>query len=437
LTVLLAAHRAGARTPEGSATLPDIESVLTKATGKAHDFVEQAAAMQAKVALQQQKSRDALAAQKSAYELKLSQQAAENEAIRANNSKIDSQNHALTQANDDLTLELKSLQANNAKMRHGLQTIDEKVSAASIFVQDSLKVTDDSNAEALSVLAPTTAKPTLDHFLAVAGADRVSLLQLPRSIGQGPDDLVSVLSKSLSDIAAAEVEGAAELKAHFLANLEAGQKEQAALNATRAQLVAVQAELQAHQAKLLEAKEHLQATGKQLAQRLHGLRIFARKVDSAAAVSLDANAESGTRAPAAHSAAPPAAAPAPAKLHSSAAGDASVAVKVTSLKKVQTAKVVAPEPAVRPAPKKTEEPRKEAPPAHPKAEASATAAVAKKEVGKEKSGAVPSAPRAVKETAAPASKPPKKQVALMQSSTQQMRKVEEAPQWTKWFSALR
>jgi len=420
--------------------LPDVESVLNKANNKAHDFAEQARAMQANVELQQQKSRDALAAQKAAYEKRLSQQALQSDAIKANNTEIDSQNNALEKSNTVLFKELNGLQANNTKMRQALKTIDDKVAAAALFLADSLKVTDDSNAEELSVLAPTTPKPTLDHFLAVAGADRVSLLQLssPRALSQGPEDLVNVLSKSLADIASAEVEGAAELKAHFLANFEDGQKQQAALNATQVQLMELQSELKAHQSKLLEAKAHLQATNKKLVERLHGLRVFARKVDSAAAGSLDTKTASQDKSPAAPAASTPAAVhttPAPMSLKVAVA-------EVPRTKKLEAVKTAAPASAAPFSPKKHDEP-KTSTLRHVKSDAKAHSPLAPKAANTEVTKAQELTNHRQKATSAfesssppPANKRSKKVIGLMQSSVSQKKK-EEPSRWSTWFSALR
>lgn len=463
MAALMAAKGVGARKPEMAMALPDVESVLTKATGKAHDFAEQASAMQAKVALQQQKSRDALAAQKASYEKKLSQQAAQSDAIKANNTLITSHNDALKKANADLESELRDLQSNNAKMRQSLKTIDDKVSAAELFLQDSLKVTDDSDAEVLSVLAPTTPKPTLDHFLAVAGAEQLSLLQLSStgSRSQGPEDLVNVLSKSLADIASAEVEGAAELKAHFLANFEEGQRQQAALNATQVQLMELQSELKDRQAKLLEAKGRLQSTSKELTGRLHGLRIFARKVDSAAAGSLatkPATQEKVEPAPAATTQAPAQAAPV--EVAKSAVVAVATPQKLETLKKP-----VAPQASATQSPKAPAAPKQTAA-LRQKVEAPKSAAVVAEQAAKGSSKVQHAAPHAVKESSAlatkaphPATMHPKKQVGLMQASAaqkktatrppkkhlglmqspavQKTRKVEEPSQWKKWLSVLR
>lgn len=480
LSLLLASQLAWAGNPATS--LPDVESVLTKATDKAHDFAEQASAMQAKVALQQQKSLDALSAQKKLYESKLSQQAAMSDAISANNSAIDAANKALKKSNTDLEVELKRLQDENGEMRKSLQTIDEKVAAAKLFLEDSLKVTDDTDAEELYVLAPTTPKPTLDHFLAVAGGERVSLLQLSSPRSQGPEDLVSVLSQSLSEIATAEVEGAAELKAHFMANFQDGQRHQEALNATNAQLVQLQAELKAHQAKLLEAKSHLQATGAQLSQRLHGLRIFARKVDSAAATPLDSKPASqhpSTPAPvalAAHAAPATTLAPVLVAKPEPPAPKKTVAVSTQVSNKTVSPVAAAPPapkavaPAPVPAPKSPEVANKTAPrpaaasaaslaakPARALRKASDVRALAsapkdEKKAAKEEKKVARAARAAARQTskalaaASAAQKSTEKHAkthSLIQSPLAQKKKVEvqkkaEAPsQWSKWLSALR
>lgn len=339
------------------AALPDVESVLTKATGKVHDFAEQAIAMQRRVAQQQDKSRQALAAQKATYESKLAEQDARSEAISANNTVIDRANKALQASISGLEVEVRFLQDGNNKMRKSLQGIDSKVQAATAFLMASLKDTDDTDAEELKVLKPTTPKPTLDHFLAVAaaatGLDKLSLLQFSRSSprSSGPEDLVDILSKSLADIATAEVEGAAELKSHFLSNFEDGQKRQEALNMTQAKLLELQSELKIHQGKLIEAKTHLEATRKQLRDRLEGLRTFARKVDSAALSTLENTTVPTTLATSAK--APAKVAPAPA----AAAPVIQVATVAAATKKQE--KPAAKKP-VKPASKKSEKPKKAA-----------------------------------------------------------------------------
>jgi len=279
-------QQAAARQSTAVSALPDVDTVLTKAISRAHDFEEQTLAMQRQVSEQQAKSGTVLVAQKAAYEKTLSALAVQNEFISTNNAALVAANDALHKSNSAMEAELANIGTSNDKMRQVLQAMHGSVKSAKLFLVDSLKVTDDTDSEELHVLAATTPKPTLDHFLAIAGSDKVSLLQMHSHI-RGPEDLVNVLSKSLADIATAEAEGAAELKASFNASFEESQKRQSDLNATHAKLMQNQAELKEHQTKLFEAKSRLANTSKQLVGRLYGLRAFAHKLDDLAASSLE------------------------------------------------------------------------------------------------------------------------------------------------------
>jgi len=266
----------------GATPLPDVDAVLTKASSKAQDFAEQARAIQQRLLEQQTKSRGALAAQKTGYEKQLNALKAQSEAIRTNNSALQAGNLELERNNAKTLEETKQLQAENKKLRSALQGISEKVSVTKSFVVDSLKVTDDIGSQELEVLAPPTPRPTLDHFLEVSNSDSLSLLAVSAAYveAQAPDPRQDVagLSASLAEIASAEAEGAAELKATFQARFEEAQASQASLNATQETLLKTQAELLARRRELLDALSHLQNTHSQLTSRLLALGIFADAV---------------------------------------------------------------------------------------------------------------------------------------------------------------
>lgn len=267
--------------PDAAGQLPAVEAVLTKADGKAVDFAAQAMAMQKMVEESQRKGREALATQKADYEKQLTEQATASRAVVDRNTAISNQISHVRKTNSELKEDTSNLQAGNIHMRKILQQISDKVDAANLFVSDSLKLTDDSGAEELKVLEPTTPRPTLNRFLEQAGA---SLLQIskPDHGSNTPEDLVQVLSRSLTDIADAQKEGAAELKAHFLASFEEGRVKQQDLLAQQKNLNATLEEELGYQRQLTAAKEHLVSTRDSLKQRLHGLRIFARKLDQTA-----------------------------------------------------------------------------------------------------------------------------------------------------------
>lgn len=321
------------RADEAKAPLPDVDSVLTKANSRAHDFAEQALAMQQRLRAQQDKSRSALAAKRQKYEGELELLANQSHAIQLQNSDLELGNKKLAQMNADMVADLNRLREKNIQMRATLKNITNKVSTAQLFIADSLTITDDSNAKELEVLRPTTPRPTLDRFLAVAANMRLPLLadfagrddganasatdnsssQPKPSVdhhlavanshklsllaifakhtdehthAEDPKDLVDTLSASLKEIAAAEAEGAAELEAHFKANIGEALELRSSLNTTRVRFQQAKAELLEQRHKLLNARAHLQATSKQLAERLRGVRAFADAVDVVAGSAL-------------------------------------------------------------------------------------------------------------------------------------------------------
>lgn len=275
----------------GKAPLPDVDSVLTKASLRAHDFTEQARLMQQRLDEEQQKSRAALATQKKQYEKQLSALRAQSQAITDENSDLEAANNKTEQANAVTLEECNALEGRNAKMRDILKNISAKVTVANQFLEDSLKVTDDSDAKELAVLSPTTLKPTLDNFLAVTRGDKISLLGLGNtSHGDDPKDLVHVLSNSLTEISTAQSDGAAELKAYFVAELEKVRTRQAALNTTQAELRSRQARLQERRSSLLAAKAHLEKTNTQLNERIRSLGVFADTVGGSVASTLEVDA---------------------------------------------------------------------------------------------------------------------------------------------------
>lgn len=259
------------------APLPSVDRVLNKASSKAHDFAEQALAMQKKLGEQQEHSRAVLRTQKAEYERLLQVQSNQSQAISLQITQLEESNEKSKQFNIDMAADLKKLSEKNAVLRASLRNLTTKVATAHLFLEDSLKVTDDSDAKELDIIAPATEAPTLDHFLEITSRDSMALLARG---DDRPEDIVSMLSDSLDQIAEAEKEGAEELRAHFLESFRAAEERQAALNETWAALLQTQASLRDERAKLHEAKVHLEATSKDLFARLRAIRSFATKLDA-------------------------------------------------------------------------------------------------------------------------------------------------------------
>lgn len=281
-TAVCSAHAINRR---AAGLLPDVEAMLTNATSKADQFSQTAADIQRVVAEQQEKSYDHIGDLKRKYEAMLLAQEEETETIAAHVELIKRGNRDLRVTSDALEANVTAVQEDNGRLRTALQTLSEKVTAASQFIQESFRVTDDKDAEELQVLTPTTPRPTLDVLLAAPGNGSASLLQFVEQ--DAPEELVGALSEGLVSIAAAEQAAEDQLKREFERKFETGRSKQAALNATEAQLLDTRSELKARYANLLEAQKFLGRKQNALRTRLEALRLFAQKLDAATGKSLE------------------------------------------------------------------------------------------------------------------------------------------------------
>lgn len=275
IVLTISAAACSARAP----LLPDVNSILTSASSKADQFSQKATDIQREVVHQQEESYYRIREQKRRYEAMLQVQEEQTKAIATHVELLRRGNQRRRSANDELQANLTDVKETCRGLRMALKALGEKVNAASLFVQESVRVTDESDDGILEVLTPVTEPPTLDSFLAATGSESASLLQFVEPVA--PQELVGALSESLTAIAAAEQAGEEQLKAEFEKNFEYGRSKQATLNATEAQLLEARNALAARQTKLLAAKEFLDRKHAALRTRLDALRVFAQKLDIA------------------------------------------------------------------------------------------------------------------------------------------------------------
>lgn len=297
-------------------SLPEVETVLSKASDTAQDFSAKAAQMQALVSKRQQESTAALAAEKEAYEQNLTSMTAEIHAVEFQNKELQASIDMVAKESASIKKETERLRGENNIMRKTLGSLGGKVEAAEQFLDDSLVRTDDTSAEALKPLLPPVPEPSLSNFLSVMGDAQkdaqksASLLQLSshirhiRSRGGGskvkeqqaesesaeemnPDALNMLLSESLADIEKEQKDGEAEMKAHFMKLHNASVTQLRALSEKKEALEKKLAESEDYKSSLLQAKAHIGATRSELLKRLHGMDVFAKKVDDAAANALE------------------------------------------------------------------------------------------------------------------------------------------------------
>jgi hypothetical protein len=96
--------------------------------------------------------------------------------------------------------------------------------------------------------------------------------------GESPENLLAVLSKQVSALAAQEKESEKSLKNLFIRDYRAGAKRHQALLSQQKNLMATRSSLQALKVKLESAVQHLKATQTQLQGRLHGLGQYLQKL---------------------------------------------------------------------------------------------------------------------------------------------------------------
>lgn len=287
--------------PGGS--LPEVDAVMTKASDTLSDFAAQAKKMQEKVTQKQESSKAALAAQKNDYEQRLAAQAdKEKEAVVAN-KQVRAAINVLQDSIDELKTHAGKIQRSNSIMREALLSLDPKMATARSFLEDSLKITDDSQAPELEILEAPKPEPSLKNFLAVThddfdvkqiaaensqvvsllstgGAAEVAASTPPRRPQTSPEDLVRMLASGLEELERDQNAGEADLKAHFIVMFEQGEKRLAELAEERQSLEDSKAAKEALRGDLQVAKAHLMKTNQNLEKRLNGLRVFAQKADS-------------------------------------------------------------------------------------------------------------------------------------------------------------
>lgn len=281
--------------PTAKGLLPDVDAILTNASTKVHQFSHQTVDIQRQVVKQREASHYALRDQKEKYEAALEAQERRTRAIGDDIMQLRLGNRRLRYMNTKLEANLTAAREKNRHLRRAMRALGDKVDTASSFVEESLRATDDTDADVLQVLMPTTRPPTVDTFLAAADYEkRDSLLQVEPG---SPEDFVGYMAGKLSEIEEAEEQGAERLKHLFEVQFQAGEEKQAELNITRSQLLEARSAMKIHYAKLLEARDYLEQSGFALRTRVHALRVFAQKMDLFIGDTLDVEDDDHDEAP--------------------------------------------------------------------------------------------------------------------------------------------
>lgn len=319
----------------GFPELPTVSNMLHGASQELNSVSVQVKLLESRAAQTQKDNEVKLAKQKAVFEQKLQIQEEQNRAVIAANQQISREINDVKKANIGLLSHDLELAKNNNFMRKELQELLSKIGAAQSFVTSSLTKTDDTGAKELAVL--NLKKPhhasrhrvlglrerssddgidnsdmeddenagdeAAESFLSLGSrvthplgtaSDDEGDTQTDDSVDAAPgasdttartanpNDLVSVLSKEVTDLEKEGKESKNKLRAMFIAAFQTGAKRHAALIAQQRALNATKASHLDKKSKLTTAEQHLDGTRRELEKRVRGLGIFLQKLSHVA-----------------------------------------------------------------------------------------------------------------------------------------------------------
>jgi len=321
--------------PDGFPKLPAINKMLDDADQTMKSINAQASALEKRVVQAQMEKAATMERQKAVFEGKLHAQEEENRAMVAANDAISKEIAALEAGNAALTKHAKELQADNALMRLELESLQASLASAGSYASETLAQTDDSHAEALSVLDPKAAAeetppPAKKHhhghhdhgkawlmesssraalddaaeadaeadgaaddaqdddydaedsaaesFLSVAHSARLRATARRQEPDVNARSIVDTLQQGLESLQKQERDGEAKLKELFISAFQAGSKRHEALEVHQKALNWTRASLLSTQGKLKAAESHLSDTKQRLQLHVRGLGLFVQRL---------------------------------------------------------------------------------------------------------------------------------------------------------------
>jgi len=261
----------------GFPELPTVSAMLDASTQTLSGISKQAQKLQQQMLDVQQENAARMQKQKAVFDRKLQEQEEKNREVVKENAKIAQNIMTMKKQNEELLQHAQSLQKGNA-LRHGeLKMLQDQITAAQNFLQDSLTQTDDSKATELEVLKDDKQKAALS-FLEMSESLEVEEDEKPKETVEEPESLLSMLANEVKVMKKQGQESEAKLKDLFKADFQAGVKRHQALLAQQKVLNETLEKMSSYHARLETADKHLQSTQSTMDTRFHDGGLFMQKL---------------------------------------------------------------------------------------------------------------------------------------------------------------
>jgi len=280
-----------------AAGLPVVTEVMDKQSSVFEALSTQVVALEAQLAAVQRDNDIATANQQEGYRQKLEEQEQENLELESANAAVATEIEQLKESNADLRSRAEELQEENLKLQEDLETMQANMTTAHEFLEGSLSRFNDSEAVELAVLSELDEKDAVQggieakkRSLEEIASSKLAMLEMSAMLSEAPElpklnandenprALVERMSEGLEQLAVAQKEREASLKAAFDKEFEKGAEHRDQLEKQRTQLNATKLSLTDLESRLTVAVQFLEDTRDQLSDRADSLRGFLQRL---------------------------------------------------------------------------------------------------------------------------------------------------------------
>ena len=254
----------------GFPELPAVSAMLDESTQTLSGISSQAQRLQEQMLQVQKENAGRLQRQKAVFDRKLREQEQKNLGVVKENAMIAKKIMTMKQENQERLQHAQGLQRGNSLRHRELKMLQEQMSAAQKFLDDTVAQTDDGNASELQVLANST-----PSFLQIQESMEVPVDSKAEA---EPESLLSMLATEVQTMKKQGHESENKLKNLFLSDFQAGMKRYKALVAQQKVLKETLEKMNSYRSRLEAADAHLQQTQSTLQSRLHDGGLFMQKL---------------------------------------------------------------------------------------------------------------------------------------------------------------
>lgn len=278
--------------------LPDVSAVFKSRSAKRLNVFKQITQdLQREVARQQSVHEKSISSRKAELEAQLNQQAKRNDDVTKANQDLKKRIRETQEILHDERHEAFQIDKGNGIILETMQDLEKKLRMAADFLADTRLTGREHREEGIKVLREGGATPSLSRFLLMANSTQshiaapratmpLKLLQevfLPRAAQLSDSGgIAENLTQSFADIVDAEQEAEAQIEADFQKYFQEGQRRYDVLMQEQAQLNKTMDAMQSRFEQTAKANQEAVDLQSMLRQRLHGVRVFVRKIDAEA-----------------------------------------------------------------------------------------------------------------------------------------------------------